>query len=109
MDALIEANCLGTEELIPGTILYVPGIPPTESPIQCGPPPGWIFYTVRPGDTLYHIGLAFGVSVTELQIRQLPGRINLDPRRDAYLRAQCTHAHTHHTTGHEHTPPLEYP
>jgi len=66
-DALIQANCLVTEDLIPGTILYVPGTPPTESPIQCGPPPGWIFYTVKPGDTLFHLGLAFGVSVTELQ------------------------------------------
>ena len=77
MDALIQANCLITEDLIIGTILYVPGTPPTESPIQCGPPPGWIFYTVKPGDTLFHIGLAFGVTVTELQFANCMGSSTL--------------------------------
>ena len=67
IEALILANCLGTEELITDTILYVPGLPPTESSIPCGPPAGWIFYTVLPNDTLFHIGLAFGVTVAELQ------------------------------------------
>lgn len=77
IEALIQANCLVTEELIPGTILYVPGIPPTESLIQCGPPPGWVFYTVQPGDTLFHIGLAFGVSVSELQFANCLGSSTL--------------------------------
>jgi hypothetical protein len=77
MVALIQANCLVTEELIPGTILYVPGIPPTESPIHCGPPSGWVFYTVQSGDTLFHIGLVYGVSVVELQFANCLGSSTL--------------------------------
>jgi LysM repeat protein len=64
--ALKEANCLISNSLIPGTIFYVPGAPlPTEIP--CGPPWGWIYYIVQPGDTLYSIGRAYGVSVAQLQ------------------------------------------
>ena len=76
-DALIQANCLLTDVLIAGTLLYVPGVPPTESPIQCGPPPGWIFYTVQSGETLFRIGLAFGVSVAELQYANCLGSSTL--------------------------------
>lgn len=76
-DELILANCLFTEELIPGTILYVPGFPSTETPIHCGPPSGWILYTVQPGDTLFYISLAFGVSISELQYANCLGSSTL--------------------------------
>lgn len=72
-EALFKANCLLTEALITGSILYVPGIPPTEPPIHCGPPSSWIFYTVQPGDTLFRIGLNFGVSVADLQFANCLG------------------------------------
>ncbi len=61
-----QANCLVSNNLIPGTIIYVPGAPPPTS-IPCGPPPGWVYYIVQPGDTLYSIGRAYGVSVAQLQ------------------------------------------
>ncbi|MBC8334829.1 MAG: LysM peptidoglycan-binding domain-containing protein [Anaerolineales bacterium] len=35
--------------------------------IPCGVPAGWITYTVKSGDNLYRIGLAYRVSVTDLQ------------------------------------------
>ena len=76
-EELILANCLITEVIIPGTILYVPGVPPTEPPIQCGPPAGWIFYTVQPGDTLFSIGLSYGVTVAELQFANCMGSSTL--------------------------------
>jgi LysM repeat protein len=44
-------------------------IPTTTSPTQeeCVPPPGWVIYTVRTGDTLYGLSLALGISVNELE------------------------------------------
>jgi hypothetical protein len=36
VEALIQANCLASDNLIPGTIMYIPGIPPTEPSVQCG-------------------------------------------------------------------------
>ena len=61
-----QANCLVGNNLIAGTIIYVPGAPPPTS-VPCGPPPGWVYYIVKPGDTLYSIGRAHGVSVAQLQ------------------------------------------
>jgi LysM repeat protein len=74
---LAEANCLLTQDLIPGVVLYVPGIPPTEPPVQCGPPYGWVLYTVRPGDTLYALSKIFGVTVFQLQSANCLGNSTL--------------------------------
>ncbi|HVN15262.1 MAG TPA: LysM peptidoglycan-binding domain-containing protein, partial [Anaerolineales bacterium] len=65
-DQVAAANCLLTQSLIPGTILYVPPVP-TNTLIPCGPPFGWIRYIVQPGDTLFHIAFNYGVSTYELQ------------------------------------------
>ncbi|MFN2236775.1 MAG: LysM peptidoglycan-binding domain-containing protein [Anaerolineales bacterium] len=65
-DNLKNANCLVGTSLIPGTFLYVPGAPPPTD-IPCGPPSGWVYYIVKPGDTLYSIGRWYGVSVNQLQ------------------------------------------
>lgn len=63
---LKESNCLVGNSLIAGTIFYVPGVPlPTDPP--CGPPPGWVYYIVQEGDTLFRISRAYGVSVAQLQ------------------------------------------
>ncbi len=64
--ALLDANCLFSSDLVAGTFLYVPP-QPTATRVPCGAPPGWINYIVRPNDTLYQIGLAYRVSVQELQ------------------------------------------
>ena len=64
--AIIDGNCLLSNILMPGMLLFVPGIPPTEPLVQCGPPAGWVFYTVRDDDTLYSLALYFKVSVPEL-------------------------------------------
>jgi len=66
-DVLMNGNCLQTSQLIPGTILYVPGIQPTVQSTQCGPPSGWVYYTVRYGDTLFGLALYFNVTVEQLQ------------------------------------------
>jgi len=63
---LMQANCLLTQSLIPGTVLFVPPMP-THTPIPCGPPPGWVTYIVQPGDTLFHIAFNYGITTYELQ------------------------------------------
>lgn len=66
-EALMQANCLLTPTLIPGTVLYVPpGF--TATSLACsGAPAGWIPYVVQPGDTLYSLAKYYGVSVAQLQ------------------------------------------
>jgi len=68
---LAQANCLSNEPLVVGSILYVPPLPatsiPTSTRIPCGSPFGWVLYTVRQGDTLYHIATMFGISTSQLQ------------------------------------------
>ena len=71
---LMQANCLVNRNLISGSVLFVPAptqqVAPTATsqPVTCGSPPaGWVLYTVQPGDTLYQIGLAHGVTVEQLQ------------------------------------------
>jgi LysM repeat protein len=64
--ALKQANCILTNELLPGAIIYVPPAP-TQTRIPCGPPSGWITSYVQPGDTLYRLSQAFGITVPELQ------------------------------------------
>jgi LysM repeat protein len=77
IEVLIHANCLATQELIPGTRFYVPGPPAAESPIQCGAPSDWIFYTVQPGDTLLSIAQTYGVTIAELQVANCLGSSTL--------------------------------
>jgi LysM repeat protein len=65
--ALGQANCLpASSGLLPGVVVYVPR-GATQTPLPCGGQPGWIVYTVRPGDTLYRLAQAYGISVTALQ------------------------------------------
>jgi len=79
---LKTGNCLQTDRLEPGSVIFVPTeIPtktnppskpePTKTPTPvvstCGPPSGWTQYTVVSGDNLYRLGIAFGVSVADLQ------------------------------------------
>jgi LysM repeat protein len=73
-DLLIAYNCLPTRFLVEGNTLYVPPPPlqPTNTQVftqvQCSPPPGWVLYTIRLGDTLYSLARYFGVTVYDLQI-----------------------------------------
>jgi LysM repeat protein len=90
VDRLMEANCLVSQDLMPDIILYVPPLKPTHeathtenaqdtntpeptrttaqvTPVTCGQPHGWGLYFVHSGDTLYHLGMIFNTTVTELQ------------------------------------------
>lgn len=63
-DILKSKNCLFTDSLIPGTLLYVPGGVPTSTVVACVQgAAGWIKnYTVRPGDTFYNISTRYGTN-----------------------------------------------
>jgi len=75
---LSDANCLIANTLVPGTIFYVPSLPTSATPsetfaVVCGPPDGWILYTIQSGDNLYRLGIAFGVSIKQLQFANCMG------------------------------------
>lgn len=79
---ILQGNCLLSENVIPGTEIFLPPLPTaslvlTTSPTSastlthvsflCGPPAGWTLYTIQPGDTLLKISRAFRVSVFQLR------------------------------------------
>lgn len=78
---LREANCLLSDELVTGTVLYLPPAaltatsPPLASstPSKCGPPAGWISYLVKSQDTLFRISLDYGISIPQLQLANCMG------------------------------------
>jgi LysM repeat protein len=39
----------------------------TSTRAPCGPPFGWVRYTVQQGDNLYHIATMFGITTSQLQ------------------------------------------
>ena len=53
------------------------GSKPKPTKINCGPPLGWVVYIVRYGDTLYSLGMSFGVSVGYLQMANCMGSSTL--------------------------------
>jgi mucin-2/type VI secretion system secreted protein VgrG len=65
VDLLRTKNCLLNDQLVPGSILYVPPLP-TSTIIACGAPANWGSYTVVPGDTLYRISILYRVTVQQL-------------------------------------------
>ncbi len=82
---LKDANCLLSDELVPGTDIYVPELKPTatQKPTRtpepsktstrtpasssCGIPAGWIAYRIQPGENLFRIGLRYNVTAEELR------------------------------------------
>ncbi|MCL4264004.1 MAG: LysM peptidoglycan-binding domain-containing protein [Anaerolineae bacterium] len=59
--AIIRANCLRQDMLLPGLIIYLPPAPPTRQP--CGPPTFWTQYVVQSGDTMFSLALRYGTTV----------------------------------------------
>lgn len=80
-DQLVEANCLVSTELVPGTVLFLPQLAlaqtatpsPSLTPAKCGPPLGWITYRIQSSDTLFRISRLYGVSVPQLQFANCMG------------------------------------
>jgi LysM repeat protein len=69
-------NCMNGTQLIPGTLIYVPPVV-AKTAVPCGPPGNWIVYIIQPGDTLYHLGQIYQVSVIDLQSANCMGNSTL--------------------------------
>jgi LysM repeat protein len=77
-EMLVQGNCLVINNLIAGMVLFVPAAPTTTPEETCGPPPGWVYYTVQYGDTLYSISQMVGTSVFDLQLANcMVGQTNI--------------------------------
>lgn len=81
---LMAGNCLESQTISPGKILYVPNMPPTatstptpttiqptavdtDADRTCVHPSGWVIYIVRSGDNLLRISQGTGTTVAALQ------------------------------------------
>lgn len=75
LSTLLQANCLANDSTFAGTVVFVPAATSTSAPtVACGPPPGWVFYAVQPGDTLSALSRRYGVAIYDLrQANCLPG------------------------------------
>lgn len=82
VEAVQAGNCLVVSSLTPGSVIYLPPLPPTATTTSsataqprpatattrpCGAPTGWVQYRVQVGDTLYALSRVLGVSVAQLQ------------------------------------------
>jgi LysM repeat protein len=73
-----DANCLGMTALLPGSRIYLPPEPTaTVEIVSCGPPHGWVTYTVKPGDNLYHLSQIYNITVPQLQLANCLGSSDL--------------------------------
>jgi LysM repeat protein len=85
-ELLVQGNCLVIENLIAGMVIYVPVAPTTTPEETCGPPPGWLYYTVQYGDTLYSISQMVGASIYELQLANcMVGQTNIRAGQRLYV------------------------
>jgi hypothetical protein len=82
LNVVMEANCLSRPGALPGTIIYLPPLPPTLTPTitstptitftptitlrACEFPQGWVRYSLKPGDTLFKLGVLFKTSEVEI-------------------------------------------
>lgn len=60
-----------TDTPIPPTATNTPTN--TATPVLCGPPAGWIRYTVQSGDTLFNLSQRLGVTIAQLQFANCLG------------------------------------
>ncbi|MBN2047159.1 MAG: LysM peptidoglycan-binding domain-containing protein [Anaerolineaceae bacterium] len=69
---ILKANCLDTNDLTPGQIIYLPPFITATSvnntpTADCGRPNGWSTYQIQSGDTLFSISQRYYTSVSALQ------------------------------------------
>lgn len=64
---LSNADSATATPLPTATPKLVPTSTPAPSGYQCGPPTGWVLYTVRPGENLFRITLRYDVSLYQMR------------------------------------------
>jgi hypothetical protein len=82
LDTVMSANCLIRPGAMPGSIIYLPPPPPTLTPTitftptitptptitlrPCDYPSKWVRYSLKPGDTLFKLGVLFQTNEVDL-------------------------------------------
>jgi len=68
VEAILNANELATTVIRPGDVLKVPYVEAVGGPAELGAkiPPGFVWYTMRQGETLSAVASRFGISITAL-------------------------------------------
>ena len=76
IEELAQGNCIKTtDRLAVGSVILIPEAKPTQSNINisCGPPVGWITYTVQEGNQLADIAGAYQATIMSLQLANCLG------------------------------------
>lgn len=116
VETLLRANCMISPALMPNTTLFLPALgstftplaptlpslptaAPSDTPIPCRPRAGWIAYIVQPGDNLYRLSQAFGISQQELQAGNcMFGSVTIYAGRKIYVPNVSTRVPTRENT-----------
>jgi LysM repeat protein len=89
VETLMQANCLVSPDVPVGSTIYVPAQatrPVTPIPTRkCGPPPGWIFYYIQSGDTLYSIATRYNTTVPQLMVANCLTSVTIVPGQPLYV------------------------
>ncbi len=105
---LLDATCLDDTNTSGLDTIYVYAPSPTPSVYECGPPAGWKTYRVKSGDNLFRIGLAYDLTVPEIQFANclgnstliITGQIlyvpNVSPRKTSPKPTKTRKAKKHH-------------
>jgi hypothetical protein len=56
-----------------------------QTPIPCGKPRTWVIYIIQQGDTLYHLGQAYGIPYTDIQTANCLANFNLRTGQQLYV------------------------
>lgn len=66
-EQVMQVNCLASEGLMAGEVIYLPPLPtPSATPCEPSPPEGWVLYTVRLGDTMFSLAVTRGTTTEEV-------------------------------------------
>lgn len=84
LDEVREANCLSSDVLYPGSVLYLRTVPVQPMP-GCGPPMDWVLYTVQRGDTLYSLATRRGATVSEVLFANCLTSVSISAGMGLYL------------------------
>jgi len=99
VSAIVEANCLSSTNIYTGQRLYLPAqavvtpipptatVPPAPTAPSCVPypEPGWVLYTVQPGDNLYSLAQSRHTTVGQIQRANCLEGYGVTPGQQLYL------------------------
>lgn len=89
VEAIKIGNCLSSEVIVPGDVIYLPTAPlPTPPARHCsGPPLDWVLYIVQPGDTMFSLARTHGITVYDVLLANCLESVYLYAGTPLYLPA----------------------